>query len=75
MGDADTAKVAVSYAKITSAVSAGSSIIVDQGACNLEVTEVKDKHVVTVCKNAYKMGENAVLRVPGATIDMSPLTE
>jgi len=41
----------------------------------LEVTEVKEKHVVTSCKNAYKMGENAIIRLPGAVIDMSPLTD
>ena len=41
----------------------------------MEVTEVNDKYVVTECKNAYKMGENANIRIPGATIDMSPITE
>ena len=75
VGDDGIGKVACSYTKLPSAVSVGSSLIIDNGALTLEVTEVHDKHVACVCKNAYKVGENAIIRVPGAVLDMSPITE
>ena len=40
IGDDGIGKVACSYAKLPSAVSVGSSLIVDDGALHLEVTEI-----------------------------------
>lgn len=67
--------LAVTYKNLCKAVSVGSMILIDDDKLKLEVTEVCEDYVIATVKNKHKLGEYKTVRLPGATLELPPLSE
>lgn len=56
-------------------MSVGSTIYMDDGKLQTEVTEIGESWVKVLCKNAHRMGERKKINLPGAIIDLPTLTQ
>ena len=67
--------VYVDYAKLSTTVSKGSKVFVDDGLIALHVTECADDHVMTVVDNSGKLGSKKGVNLPEAIVDLPAVSE
>ena len=65
----------MSYAKLCKSVAVGDRIYIADGVLILQVTEVRETEVVTLCKSSCKLGEKKNMNLPGKEIDLPAVTE
>ena len=72
IGDKD--KIICNYPHLASAVNVGSTIFIQDGELVTEVVEIGDNSVRVICKNSCRLGEQKKMNLPGAQIELPPLT-
>lgn len=73
--EGDNQKIACSFKNLPTTVSVGSTIFIDDGNLTCEVQSIQDDHIVVTCLNSWKLGEQKIMNLPGAIIDLPALTE
>ncbi len=68
-------KTTITYKNLYQEVKVGSEILVDDGAIQFRVTEIKDKDIVCVALNTAKLGSRKTMNLPGVNIQMDFLSE
>ena len=68
-------KTSISYKNLYQDVKVGSKILVDDGALEFEVIEVKGKDVITKALNTAKLGSRKTVNVPGLKLNLPALSE
>jgi pyruvate kinase len=68
-------KTSISYKNLYQDVKKGSRILVDDGAIEFEVIEVKGKDVVCKAVNTAKLGSRKTVNVPGLKLNLPALSE
>jgi len=71
----DNTKTSVSYKNLYNDVKPGTIILVDDGAIEFEVKEIKDKDIVCTAKNTGRLGQRKTMNVPDAKLDLPALSE
>ena len=71
----DNTKVSVSYKELYKDVSVGGTLLVDDGALEFEITEIKGKDIVCKALNTGRLGSRKTMNVPGVKVDLPALTE
>ncbi len=71
----DNEKTSVSYKELYKDVKVGSTLLVDDGAIEFEITEIKGKDIVCKALNTGKLGSRKTMNVPGVKLDLPALTE
>ena len=67
-------KTSVSYKNLYKDVKQGSTLLVDDGAIEFEVTEIKGKDIICVAKNTGRLGSRKTMNVPGVELDLPALS-
>lgn len=73
LGDKD--RIPVSYKNLTEDVSAGSTILIDDGLIGLRVEEVKGTDIICRITNGGQIKSKKGVNVPGVSINLPALTE
>lgn len=68
-------RLQVDYSKISTSVSVGSQILLDDGLIALDVTEIKGGVIHTIARNAGPIKKNKGVNLPGTKIDLPALTD
>lgn len=71
----DNTKVSVSYKELYKDVSVGGTLLVDDGALEFEIKEIKGKDIVCKALNTGRLGSRKTMNVPGVKVDLPALTE
>ncbi|MBR0351126.1 MAG: pyruvate kinase [Clostridia bacterium] len=71
----DNTKVSISYKELYKDVSVGGKLLVDDGALEFEITEIKDKDIVCKALNTGRLGSRKTVNVPGVKVDLPALTQ
>ncbi|MBR3002586.1 MAG: pyruvate kinase [Clostridia bacterium] len=71
----DNTKVSISYKELYKDVSVGGTLLVDDGALEFEITEIKGKDIVCKALNTGKLGSRKTMNVPGVKVDLPALTQ
>ena len=67
-------KTAISYKELYKEVSIGGKLLVDDGALEFEIIEIKDKDIVCKALNTGKIGSRKTMNVPGVKVELPALT-
>ena len=67
-------KTTVRYKNLYKDVKPGSILLVDDGAIEFEVKEIKDKDIICVAKNTGRLGSRKTMNVPGVELDLPALS-
>lgn len=67
-------KTSVSYKELYKDVKVGSKILVDDGAIEFEVIEIKDKDIVCKALNTAKLGSRKTINLPGLSLNLPALS-
>ena len=68
-------KTSIGYKNLYQDVKPGARILVDDGAIEFEVTEIKGKDVVCKALNTAKLGSRKTVNVPGLKLNLPALSE
>ena len=68
-------RTSISYKELYNDVKVGSTLLVDDGAIEFEITEIKGKDIVCKALNTGKLGSRKTMNVPGVKLDLPALTE
>ncbi len=68
-------KTTISYKELYKDVTVGGTLLVDDGALEFEITEIKDKDIVCKVLNTGKIGSRKTMNVPGVKVELPALTE
>lgn len=68
-------KATVSYKNLYQDVKPGTTILVDDGAIEFEVKEIKDKDIYCVAKNTARLGSRKTMNIPGVKLELPALSE
>lgn len=71
----DEKMIAQSYKALPQSVAEGSEILVDDGLISLTVIKVDGERVICRVKNDGLIGETKGINLPGAKVDLPPITE
>ena len=71
----DETKTSISYKNLYKDVKPGSTILVDDGAIEFEVIEIKDKDVICKVINTGMLGSRKTVNVPGLALNLPALSE
>lgn len=66
-------KTTISYKNLYQDVKPGSTILVDDGAIEFEVKEIKDQDIYCVAKNTGRLGSRKTMNVPGVKLEQPAL--
>ena len=67
-------RVSVTYKDLYKSVETGSKILVDDGALEFEVEEIKGTDIICKALNTAKLGSRKTVNVPGLKLDLPALT-
>ena len=68
-------KTSISYKELYKDVSVGGTLLVDDGALEFEIVEIKDKDIVCKALNTGRLGSRKTMNVPGVKVDLPALTQ
>ncbi len=68
-------KTSISYKNLYEDVKVGSKILVDDGALEFEILEIKGKDIVCKALNTAKLGSRKTVNVPGLKLNLPALSE
>ena len=68
-------KVSVSYKDLYKDVKVGSKLLVDDGAIEFEVVEIKEKDIICKALNTGKLGSRKTMNVPNVKLELPALTK
>jgi len=68
-------KTSVTYKQLHNDVKVGSKILVDDGALEFEVIELKDKDIVCKALNTAQLGSRKTVNVPGLKLNLPALSQ
>ena len=68
-------RTSISYKELYKDVQVGSTLLVDDGAIEFEITEIKGKDIVCKALNTAKLGSRKTMNVPGVKLDLPALTQ
>ena len=68
-------KTSISYKEIYKDVKVGGTLLVDDGALEFEITEIKGKDIVCKALNTGRLGSRKTMNVPGVKVDLPALTQ
>ena len=68
-------KTSVSYKDLYKDVKVGSTLLVDDGAIEFEITEIKGKDIICKALNTGKLGSRKTMNVPGVKLELPALTQ
>lgn len=68
-------KVTITYKELYKDVEVGSHILVDDGAIEFEVIEIKNKNIICKALNSGKLGSRKTMNVPGLHLNLPALSE
>lgn len=71
----DNTKSTISYKDLYKDVKIGSTILVDDGALEFEVTEINNKDIICVAKNTGELGSRKTMNIPGVELELPALSE
>jgi len=71
----DNTKVSISYKELYKDVSVGGTLLVDDGALEFEIVEIRGKDIVCKALNTGKLGSRKTMNVPGVKVDLPALTQ
>ncbi len=71
----DTEKVTVSYKDLYKDVKAGTKVLIDDGAIELVVDEIKDKDIYCTVTHGGKLGSRKSINLPGTFVKVPALKE
>ena len=66
-------KTTISFKDLYKDVKPGSTILVDDGAIEFEVKEIKNQDIVCVAKNTGRLGSRKTMNIPGVFINLPAL--
>lgn len=69
----DNTKTTLSFKELYKDVKPGSTILVDDGALEFEVKEVRGQDIVCVAKNTAKLGSRKTMNIPGVFVNLPAL--
>ena len=69
----DNTKTTISYKNLYQDVKVGSKILVDDGALEFEVTEIKGKDIVCKALNTARLGSRKTMNIPGIKLELPAL--
>ena len=73
--EGDNTKTSVSYKELYKDVKIGTTILIDDGKIELEVTRIDNKDVVCKVMNGGKLGNRKSINIPGTHINLPALKE
>ncbi len=68
-------KTTLTYKELYKDVKVGSRILVDDGALEFEVTEIKDKDIICKALNTGRLGSRKTVNVPGVSLELPFISE
>lgn len=68
-------KTSISYKELYKDVKVGGTLLVDDGALEFEITEIKGKDIVCKALNTGRLGSRKTMNVPGVKVDLPALTQ
>lgn len=68
-------KASISYKNLYEDVKVGSKILVDDGALEFEILEIKGKDIICKALNTAKLGSRKTVNVPGLKLNLPALSE
>ena len=68
-------KTSISYKELYKDVKVGGTLLVDDGALEFEITEIKGKDIVSKALNTGRLGSRKTMNVPGVKVDLPALTQ
>lgn len=68
-------KASISYKNLYEDVKVGSKILVDDGALEFEVLEIKEKDIICKALNTAKLGSRKTVNVPGLKLNLPALSQ
>ena len=68
-------RTTISYKDLYKDVKVGSTLLVDDGALEFEITEIKGKDIVCKALNTAKLGSRKTMNVPGVKLELPALTQ
>ena len=68
-------QTSISYKDLYKDVKVGSTLLVDDGALEFEITEIKGKDIVCKALNTAKLGSRKTMNVPGVKLELPALTQ
>lgn len=68
-------RTSISYKELYKDVQVGSTLLVDDGALEFEIIEIKDKDIVCKVLNTAKIGSRKTMNVPGVKLDLPAITQ
>jgi len=71
----DNTKTTLSFKDLYKDVKPGSTILVDDGALEFEVKEIKGQDIVCVAKNTARLGSRKTMNIPGVFVNLPALGE
>ena len=71
----DNTQVSISYKELYKDVSVGGTLLVDDGALEFEITEIKGKDIVCKALHTGRLGSRKTMNVPGVKVDLPALTQ
>ena len=69
----DNTKATLSFKELYKDVKPGSTILVDDGALEFEVKEVRGQDIVCVAKNTARLGSRKTMNIPGVFVNLPAL--
>lgn len=71
----DATRTSISYKNLYKEVNPGDRILVDDGALEFQVTEIKDKDIECVAINTALLGSRKTVNVPGLRLELPAISE
>lgn len=68
-------KTTLTYKELYKDVKVGSRILVDDGALEFEVTEIKDKDIICKALNTGRLGSRKTVNIPGVSLELPFISE
>ena len=68
-------KTSINYKELYKDVKVGGTLLVDDGALEFEITEIKGKDIVCKALNTGRLGSRKTMNVPGVKVDLPALTQ
>ncbi len=68
-------KTSISYKELYKDVKVCGTLLVDDGALEFEITEIKGKDIVCKALNTGRLGSRKTMNVPGVKVDLPALTQ
>jgi len=75
VNDENNTKTSISYKELYKDVKVGGTLLVDDGALEFEITEIKGKDIVCKALNTGRLGSRKTMNVPGVKVDLPALTQ